>query len=43
MEGLSDAREATVTKKEYGIEVHFLHGFIKSLKPIADEWLNAIC
>ena len=36
-EGLPDARVASVTKKEYGFVVHFLHRFIKSLKSISDE------
>ena len=34
--GLSDARGASITKKEYDIA-------IKSLKSISDQWLNAIC
>ena len=42
-EGLSDARVASIIKKEYGFAVHFLYKFIKSLKLISDEWLNAIC
>ena len=42
-ERLSDARVASATKKEYGFAVHFLYRFIKTLKSISDEWLNAIC
>ena len=30
-------------EKENGFAVHFLLGFIKSLKSISDKWLNAIC
>ena len=37
--GLSDAKVASITKKEYGFAVHFLH-FTKSWKSICDEWLN---
>ena len=36
-EGLSDVREASTTKKEYGFAVHFLYRFMKSLKTISDE------
>ena len=32
LEGLSDARVASITKKEYGFAVQFLYRFIKSLK-----------
>ena len=32
-----------LTKKEYGFAVHVLYKFIKSLKSISYEWLNAIC
>ena len=35
--GLSGARVASITKKEYGFAVHFLSRFIKSLKSISDE------
>ena len=42
-EGLSDPRVVSITEKEYGFPVLFLHRFIKSLKSISDEWLNAIC
>ena len=42
-EGLSDARVASIAKKEYGFSVHFLYKFIKSWKAVSDEWLNAIC
>ena len=41
--GLSDARVASITKKEYGFAVNFLKKFVKFLKSISDEWLNAIC
>ena len=35
--GLSDARVASITKKEYGFAVHFLLSLIKSLRPISDK------
>ena len=38
--GLSDARVASVTKKECGFAVHFCK---KSLKSISDKLLNEIC
>ena len=41
-ERLPDARVAWITKKEYGLTVHFLQRFIKSLKSIPDKWLNEI-
>ena len=37
VEGLSDARVASIIKKEYGFAVHFLQRFIKSLKSISDK------
>ena len=42
-EGLSDARVASITKKEYGFAVHVLQRYRKSAKSISDEWLSAIC
>ena len=36
-EGLSDARVASITKKEYGFAVHFLKRFMKTLKSISDK------
>ena len=36
-EGLSNARVASITKKEYGLAVRFLERFIKSPKSIFDE------
>ena len=41
-EELSDARVASITKKEYGFAVHFLKRFIRSLKSISDKLLNAV-
>ena len=35
--GLSDARVASIIKKEFGFAVHFLKRFIKSPKSISDE------
>ena len=40
---LSDARVVSITKKEYDFEVQFSQKFIKTWKPVSDEWLNAIC
>ena len=40
--GLSYARVRSITQKEYGFAVHFLSRFIKSLKSISDELLDAI-
>ena len=34
--GLSDARVASVTKKEYGFAVHFLQKLLKYLNSISD-------
>ena len=42
-EGLSDARVASITTKEYVFPVHFTERYIKSWKSATDEWLNAIC
>ena len=42
-EGYSDARVASITNKEYDFAVLFSKRFIKSIKLISDEWLNAIC
>ena len=42
-ERLSDARVASINKKEYGFAVHFLQRLRKALNSISDEWLNAIC
>ena len=42
-EGLSDARVASVTKKEYDFAAYFSQRFKKSLKWISDEWLDRIC
>ena len=39
-ERLSDARVASITKKESGFSVPFLKRFIKCLKSISDELLN---
>ena len=39
-ERLSDARVASITKKESGFSVPFLERFIKCLKSISDELLN---
>ena len=36
-EGLSDARLASITTKEYGFAVHFLEKLKKSLKSISGE------
>ena len=41
--GLSDARALSMTKKEHGFAVYFLLRYMKSLKSIYNEWLNAIC
>ena len=35
--GLSDVRVASLTKIEYGLAVHFLPQFIKSLMSTSDE------
>ena len=43
LKGLSDASVASLTKKEYGLAVHFLYILMKSLALISDEWFNAIC
>ena len=38
---LSDAKLVSISKREYGLKVHFfLSRFIKYLKSISDEWLN---
>ena len=36
-EGLSVARKASITKKDYDFAVHFLQRSIKSLKSISDK------
>ena len=41
MKKLSDGKITSLTKKEYGFAVHVLQRFIKTLKSIYDEWLNA--
>ena len=43
LKGLSDASVASLTRKEYGSEVHFLWILMKSLELISDEWFIAIC
>ena len=40
---LSDARRASITKKDYGFSIRFLQRFMKSLRSISGELLNAIC
>ena len=40
--GLSDARVASFTKKEYDFAVHFLQIFINLLMSISDEWLISV-
>ena len=39
---ISEAKLASTTKQEHGLEVHFLERFMKPLKSIHEEWLNAI-
>ena len=41
--GLSDARQASVTKKNMVLQYIFCKKFIKSLKSISGEWLYATC
>ena len=43
LKGLSDARVASLTKKEYDSEVHFLWILMKSLELISDEGFSSIC
>ena len=40
--GLSDASVASLTKKEYGLAVHFLYILMKSLELMSDEWFSVI-
>ena len=41
--GFSDARVASITKKEYNFEADFSERLIKSLTSVSDAWLNPIC
>ena len=43
MEGLSNGKVVSLTKKEYFFVVHFLQIFIESFKSMSDEWFIAIC
>ena len=43
LKGLSDARVASSTKKEYHSAVHFLQILLKSLEIMSDDRFSAIC